>query len=269
VTTKREVRFRHGVEKHTRWLISYLLMTLLAFFFLYPTYNIIRLSLLPTDPQGPTVSLERYVGLFQEIPFAGYFANSTIIALCTILTGLFVNSGIAYVMARTQWRWRLPILGLIFGLMIIPFEALAIPLLLLTNFLGWLDTLHVQIVPFIADPFSVFLFYQFFINLSPDLEDAALVDGMGRFRMYWQIVVPLSRPAFATVAILKFLFIWDSYLWPVMVTRGPKFRPLTVGIHHSFGFSDLTAYATLMTLPTLILFLVLQRRFVKSLTAQV
>jgi multiple sugar transport system permease protein len=269
VPTKREVRFRHGVEKHTRWLISYLLMTLLAFFFLYPTYNIIRLSLLPTDPQGPTVSLERYVRLFQEIPFTGYFANSTIIALCTILTGLFVNSGIAYVMARTQWRWRLPILGLIIGLMIIPFEALTIPLLLLTNFLGWLDTLHVQIVPFIADPFSIFLFYQSFINLSPDLEDAALVDGMGRFWMYWQIVVPLSRPAFATVAILKLLFIWDSYLWPVMTTRGPESRPLTVGLYHSFGLGDLTAYATLMTLPTLILFVVLQSWFVKSLTTQV
>ncbi len=260
---------RHGVRKQIHHLVSYLLMIFLALIFLYPTFNIIKLSLLPAGSQDPTISLQSYIGLFREVPFERYFMNSTIVTLSTILLGLFVNSSIAYVMARTQWCWRYLILGLVIALMIIPFEALAIPLLLLTNFLGWLDSYHVQIIPFIADPFSVFLFYQFFINLSQDLEDAALVDGMGRFRIFWQIVMPVSRPVFATVAILKFLFLWDSYLWPVMVTRGPEFRPLTVGLRHSFGLSDLTAYATLMTIPTLILFLLLQRRFVKSLTAQV
>jgi multiple sugar transport system permease protein len=258
---------QHSLQKQIHHLGSYLLMTFLAFIFLYPTFNMTRLSLLSPGRQGPIISLQRYIGLFREVPFERYFMNSTIVTLSTILPGLFVNSLIAYVMARTQWRWRYLILGLVIALMIIPFEALAIPLLLLTNFWGWLDSYHVQIIPFIADPLSIFLFYQFFINLSQDLEDAALVDGMGRFRIFWQIVVPVSRPVFATVAILKFLFLWDSYLWPVMVTRGPEFRPLTVGLRHAFGLSDLTAYATLMTLPTLILFLLLQQRFVKSVAA--
>jgi multiple sugar transport system permease protein len=159
------------------------------------------------------------------------------------------------------------VLGLVIALLIIPFEVLAVPLVLLTNRLGWLDSLYVQIIPFIADPLSVFLFYRFFVSIPRDLEEAALVDGMGRGWIFVRIVVPISRPVFATAAILKFLFLWDSYLWPVMVTRGPRYRPLTVGLRHSFGLSDLTAYATMMTLPTLILFVVLQKWFVKSVAA--
>jgi multiple sugar transport system permease protein len=187
----------------------------------------------------------------------------------TVLSGLVVNGLLAYMLARMQWRWSYLVVGFVVALLIVPFEAVAVPLVLLTNSLGWLDSLRVQIIPFIADPFSIFLFYQFWLKFPSQLEDAALVDGMGRLRIYWEIVVPNSRPAFATVAILKSLFLWDSYLWPLMVTRGPEFRPLTVGLRHDFGTRGAMAYATLMTVPVLILFVVLQKWFVKSLTAQI
>jgi multiple sugar transport system permease protein len=229
----------------------------------------VRTSLLQSGPLGPKISLQNYAELFEYIPFERYFANSLIITLTTIALGLVVNSLLAYLMARARWRWRFLTLGAIVALMVIPFEALVIPLLLLTNTLGWLDSYHVQIIPFIADPLSVFLFYQFFVDFSKELEDAARVDGLGRLRVYLQVVVPNSRPAFAAVAIFRFLFLWDSYLWPVMVTRGPEFRPLTVGMRHAFEFGHLTAYATLMTIPTVVLFLALQRRFTTSLAAQV
>jgi multiple sugar transport system permease protein len=251
------------VRRRIANLVSYMLMILLAYLFLYPTLNVIRVSL--GGPGG--LSLQNYMNVLRDIPFTRYFLNSTIIALSTIISGLFVNSLLAYVLARTRWRWRFLVLGLVIALLIIPFEALAVPLVLLTNKLGWLDSLHVQIVPFIADPLSIYLFYRFFINIPRDLEDAALVDGMGRLRIFLQIVVPISRQVFATVAILRFLFLWDSYLWPLMVTRGPEFRPLTVGLRHSFGLGDLTAYAVMMTLPALLLFLSLQTWFVKSMTA--
>ncbi|NIV36161.1 MAG: ABC transporter permease subunit, partial [Anaerolineae bacterium] len=84
------------------------------------------------------------------------------------------------------------------ALLIIPFEAVAVPLLLMVNRFGWLDSYHVQIIPFIADAFSIFLFYQFFIGLPKDLDEAALVDGASPFRIYWNLILPLSRPVFAT-----------------------------------------------------------------------
>jgi multiple sugar transport system permease protein len=244
-------------------------MSALAVVFLYPTYNMVRMSLVQSGPQGPKISLQNYTELFGSVPFERYFANSLVVTLTTIALGLAVNSLLAYLMARARWRFHWLTLGAVVALMVIPLEALVIPLLLLTNTLGWLDSYHVQIIPFIADPLSVFLFYQFFRSFSRDLEDAALVDGLGRLRVFLQVVVPNSRPAFAAVAILRFLFLWDSYLWPVMVTRGPEFRPLTVGMRHALEFGHLTAYATLMTIPTVVLFLALQRRFMTSLAAQV
>jgi multiple sugar transport system permease protein len=249
-------------------LINYLFLTFLAIIFLYPTLNMVKLSFLQYGPQGSFLSFRNYTILF-EVPFGQYVENSLIIVSVTVMSGLIVNGLLAYMLARMQWRWSYLVVGLVVALLIVPFEAVAVPLVLLTNFLDWLDSLHVQIVPFIADPFSIFLFYQFWLKFPSQLEDAALVDGLGRLRIYWEIVVPNSRPAFATVAILKSLFLWDSYLWPLMVTRGPEFRPLPLGLRHDFGTGGAMAYATLMTVPVLILFVGLQKWFVKSLTAQI
>ena len=161
----------------------------------------------------------------------------------------------------------------VFGLTVF---GVSVPLLLLVNNLPWfggastwLDTYHVQIIPFIADAFSIFLFYQFFIGLPKDLEEAALVDGASRLRIFWNIVLPLSRPVFATVAILQFLTHWGDFLWPLMVTRGEEVRPLTIGMQAFFGqdprlWGDLMAFASMITVPVLIVFLLFQKWFVQS-----
>lgn len=137
---------------------------------------------------------------------------------------------------------------------------------------GWLNSYHVQIVPFLADAFSIFLFYQFFIGIPKDLEEAALVDGASRFRMYWQIIIPISLPVFSTVAILQFIFKWGMLLWPLMVTRGPEFMPLPLAMNTLYGqapflWGDRFAFAALMTLPTLAFFLLFQRWFVQSVAS--
>jgi multiple sugar transport system permease protein len=263
------MRVNPKISKFIHTGLSYSLMIVLSFIFLYPTFLMVLNAL--QDPTGQGYSFANFSAVFTLVPFSRYTLNSLIIVIITISIGLLVNSMLAYVLARLRWRWATLILGIVIAVMVFPFEALAVPLLLLTNLFGWLDSIHVQIVPFIADPFSIFLFYQFFRKFPKDLEDAALVDGLGRWRIYWQILVPNSAPAFATAAILKFLFLWDSYLWPMMVTRGPTARPLTVGFRDFFAFQNFipqsSAYALLMTLPTLILFIFLQRWFVQSVTA--
>ncbi|MBN2304428.1 MAG: carbohydrate ABC transporter permease [Anaerolineae bacterium] len=137
---------------------------------------------------------------------------------------------------------------------------------------SWLNSYHVQILPFIAEPFSIFLFYQFFIGIPKDFDEAAYVDGAGPFQIYWQIIVPLSRPVFATVAILKFLQFWSFYLWPLMVTRGDEFQPLMVGMDFfqtqaPIKWGSIMGYAAMVTIPVLITFLLFQKWFVQSVSS--
>ena len=271
-------------QKRISRVLTYIALLLLGFFFLFPTIAMLVLSLQPDETQitqdmgsiwmfiPRALSLENYADVFDRVNFPLAFGNSLLIVGSIIIVGLFVNSLIAYSLARMQWTGRNFILTFVIALMIIPFQAIAVPLLMITNWFGWLNSYHVQIVPFMADAFSIFLFYQFFIGLPKDIEEAAIVDGASRFRMYWQIVVPLSLPVFATVAILQFIFKWGMLLWPLMVTRGPQFMPLPLAMNTLYGqapflWGDRFAFAALMTLPTLGVFLLFQKWFVRSVAS--
>ena len=275
----------YRLHQWMRLALTYLLMIILAIFFLFPTVFML-VSSIKTDetqvladmstlwafvPRGD-IGLKNYTDVFAAMPFGHFMFNSVFIVGSMVVLGLFVNSMIAYALARLRFRGRSLLLGVIIALIIIPFEAVAVPLLLLVNRFGWLDSYHVQIIPFIADAFSIFLFYQFFIGLPKDLEEAALVDGASRFRIYRSIVVPLSRPVFATVAILQFLIHWGDFLWPLMVTRGEQYRPLPVAMQQFFSYDpklwgDIMAFAAMITLPVLIIFLIFQKWFVQSVAS--
>jgi multiple sugar transport system permease protein len=283
-----EFRVRRGLRRGG----NYLLMTLLAVFFIFPIVFMLVTAFKNDEMQimSDVSSLKAFIpygdlgfqnfdDVFNRMEFNRLLLNSTIIMLATVLLGLFVNSLIAYALARLRFKGRNTLLGVMIALIIVPFEAVAIPLLLLVNKLpwfggatSWLNTYHVQIIPFIADAFSIFLFYQFFINIPKDLEEAALVDGASLFRIYWSIVLPLSKPIFATVAILQALASWNRFMWPLMVTRGIEARPLTVGMQTFFGqdpriWGDLLAFATMITIPVLIIFLLFQKWFVQSVAS--
>jgi multiple sugar transport system permease protein len=272
----------YRVRKGLRQGITYLVMIALAFFFLFPIIFMLVSSVKANEsqivrdmsrltafvPYGE-LGLQNYRDVFDQMPFDRFIFNSVFIVSTTVLGGLVVNSMIAYALARLHFRGRQFILALIIALIIIPLEAVVIPLLLMVNQFGWLDSYHVQIIPFIADAFSIFLFYQFFIGLPRDLDEAALVDGASPFRIYWNIILPLSRPVFATVAILQFLTRWGDFLWPLMVTRGFEYRPLPVAIQQFFSqdpkvWGDIFAFASMITIPVLIVFLLFQKWFVQS-----
>ncbi len=281
-------RIRSGL----RSALKYLVMTLLAFFFIFPIWFMLVSSvktnelqitadmskLLAFIPYGE-LGLDNYYEVFAQMEFGRLMFNSTFIMLATVLLGLLINSMIAYALARLDYTGRGVVLGVVVALIIVPFEAIAIPLLMLVNNLPWfggattwLDSYHVQIIPFIADAFSIFLFYQFFINIPKELEEAALVDGASKLRIYWSIILPLSKPIFATVAILQALANWNRFMWPLMVTRGVDYRPLTVGMQTFFGqdpriWGDLLAFASMVTIPVLIIFLIFQKWFVQSVAS--
>jgi multiple sugar transport system permease protein len=212
---------------------------------------------------------------FQEVlanttfPVLRYMWNSGVIVVFIVVIGIFVNSLAAFVLSRMQFKGRDAAIMFIIALIIIPMESVAIPLLLMMTQFGWVDTYRAQIVPFIAHPFSIFLFYQFFSSIPKDLDEAAYVAGASRLRTYWSIIMPLSLPTIATVAILQSLEYWNAYLWPLMVTRGSDVRPVSLALAQFFGtpppiWGDIMAFSVLMSLPILVVYFAFQRWFVQS-----
>jgi len=219
---------------------------------------------LPAD-----MGLQNYRDVFERVPFLRYLLNSVFISTTIVVAGLLVNSLAGYALARLRWPGRDSLLLGVIALMIIPLEAIAVPLFYEVTVLGWRDTYLVQIIPFIANAFSIYLFYAFFIDLPEALEEAARIDGAGPWRIFFSIVVPNARPVFATVAILTFLTQWGAFLWPLMVTHSEDVRPLPLGIAAFYTlpplqWGDIFAFGVMMVIPVLFIFVFFQHWFVKG-----
>lgn len=235
------------------------------------------------------VNLDQYVGVFERLPMGQFIFNSLFVSGVVVILGLFVNSLAAFAIARLKFKGQNTLLVFLIATLVVPFETIAMPLLVLVNSLprldwengtlevttGWLNTYLVQIMPFIAGGFSIFLFVQYFKTIPKELDEAAIIDGASYFSIYWRIIVPLAGPAFATSAILSFLAIWNAYLWPVMVVQTESLRPVQVGLDYFWAstseegtqWGEIMAYSTLITLPILIIFVVFQRAFVASVAS--
>ena len=231
------------------------------------------------------ISLDNYRGVFDRVPAGRMLLNSIGISTVTVVLGIFINSLAAFALSRMRWRGQRLLLTGIIATLIVPFETFALPLVWWINKLpslemqgfrlvlteGWLDTYHVQVLPFMANAFSIYLFYQYFSSIPKELDEAARVDGASWFGIYRRIVMPLSGPAIATVAILTFLPAWNSYLWPLMVVQSEEYRPVMVGIQYFFqlnvSWGQIMAYASMITVPVLALFLAFQRAFIGSIAS--
>ena len=264
-------------------VFNYVALTALALLILSPVLMMLAGSLKPDErvlveagALGAFIpieaSLENYFDVFDRTDFLRFLGNSVFITGAIVVCDLLVNSMAAYAFARLQWRGRDALFVLVLALMIVPLEAIAVPLFYQASLLGLRDTYLVQILPFIANAFSIFLFYSFFIGLPKELEEAARLDGASVPRTFFTIIVPNSKPVFASVAILSFLTWWGSYLWPLMVTIGPEVRPLPVAIASFYTlpplqWGDILAFGAMMVLPVLVVFLVFQRWFVRGVAA--
>jgi multiple sugar transport system permease protein len=274
-----------------------LVRILLVVFFAFPLVFMFMSSLKPDNqifadldsfkaflPVGH-ISLDNYTGVFQTVPAGRFLLNSIFITTMIVLIGIVVNSMAAFALSRMRWRGKTVVLAAIIATLVVPFETFALPLLWWVNKLpwflfqggqlyyttGWLDTYRVQIFPFLANAFSVYLFYSYFQSIPTTLDEAARVDGAGWFRIYRKVVMPLAGPAIATVAILTFLPAWNSFLWPLMVVQTEHLRPVMVGISYfqqlKVLWGQIMAYSVLITVPVLLLFLALQRQFIRSIAS--
>ena len=273
--------------------LRYLLQIAVALIFVFPIVFMVVSSLKPdqqllTDtaslraflPVGD-ISLDNYFAAFRRAPVALFIFNSVLVTTITVLLSLFICSLGAFSFAFLSWRGRNVVLAAIIATLIVPFETIAIPMLMVVNnlpwvgtsgiTLGWLNSYHVQIIPFIADGLTIFLFVQYFRDLPRELIEASRLDGATWFQVYWRVIVPISGPVFATAAILKFLAMYNQYLWPLMVTQSEQYRPVMVGLQYFFQLNivwgEIMAYLTLITLPVLVFYLFLQRAFIASIAS--
>ena len=288
---------RTGKKKRVIGIGGWILRIGLTVLFLFPILFMFVSSLKPDQqifgdlssiaaflPIG-NISMDNYAAVFDRVPAARFLVNSIGISAITVVAGILVNSLAAFALSRMRVRGKTVILTLIIATLIVPFETLALPLVWWVNQLpsfeltefgflftkGWIDTYQVQIIPFIANAFSIYLFHQYFESIPKELDEAARMDGAGWFRIYRQVVMPLSGPAIATVAILTFLPAWNSYLWPLMVVQTEELRPVMVGVQYFFqlnvSWGEVMAYSTLITLPVVALFIAFQRSFVNSIAS--
>ena len=225
--------------------------------------------------------MKNYSDAFERVPIYLFLFNSLFITATTVILGMIINSMAAFSFAFLRWRGRSIILSIVIATFIIPFESIAIPLLLLVNKLpwiglsgfttGWLNSYHVQIIPLLAYSFQVFLFYQFFKEVPMDLIEASRIDGAGWFAIYRKIIIPISGPVIATAAILRSLDMWNQYMWPLIVVQSEQFRPVMVGLQYFFqldiAWGEVMAYLTTITLPIIIFYLFLQRVFIESIAS--
>ncbi len=271
------------MKRRGRTWVTYTVMVGFAIFFLIPLVFMLVSAfkteraviddgsswraLVPTNP-----TMHGFRAAVERADVWHLFLNSLIVVVPIVVAGMVVNSLMGYALARMRFRGRGVLVALIVALTIIPFQAVAIPLFYLVSKLGWNNTYYVQILPFIASPFFTYLFYTFFLGMPKELEEAARVDGARPLRTFLEIVAPLAKPAYATCAILSFLFAWGELLWPVLVTQGPDVRTLPLGISEFQGqapvdWSAIMAFATIMTIPLLIVFVIFQRQFVRGVAS--
>ncbi len=199
-----------------------------------------------------------------------FFLVSFTVTVSVVLLGLIVNSMAAYALSRLSWKGRdLTLLGILL-LLVVPFEAVAVPMFYLYN--DARNTLWIQIVPFIGNALSIFLFYSFFSGIPRSIDEAARMDGAGPWRIFFRIIAPMSKPVYASVAILTFLTQWGSFLWPVLMISDPDLRPLPLQISVFAGqlppaWGQVMAFGVLLVIPVVVVFLIFQRWFIEGVAS--
>lgn len=218
------------------------------------------------------ITFEHYIYGLQFVPFPRYIANTLLICTATIVGTVFSCAWIAYGLARINWPLRIPLFVIVLGTMMIPFQVTMIPLFVIFRNIGWFDSYLPLIVPsFFGNAFFIFLLRQFFMTIPMELSEAAKVDGANELMIFWRIILPLTKPALATVALFQFMAAWGDYLGPLIYLSDKDKYTVSLGLalfrgEYNAEFGGLMAASTVMMLPVVILFFLTQRTFIQGIT---
>ncbi|MEP7059246.1 MAG: carbohydrate ABC transporter permease [Actinomycetota bacterium] len=222
-------------------------------------------TLLPSSPQ-----FKNYTDVLRDTPFDRWFINTLVVTLASVVGNLIFCSMAGYAFARIKFFGRGFVFLLILATLMIPFQVTIIPSFLIVRKLGMIDTLGALIVPNLVGAFGIFMLRQFFLSLPIELEEAARIDGASRLGVLTKIVLPLSGPALATLAVITFLWTWNDFLWPLVTIYSPQNMTLQLGLAtfqgaHQTSTNLLMAANVMTVMPVLIIFFLAQRYFIRGI----
>jgi multiple sugar transport system permease protein len=217
------------------------------------------------------VAWENYARTLSAIPFGRYYFNSLFVAVSVTLLQIVTASLGAFAFARMRFRGRDALFLMYLATLMIPFQVTMIPNFILIRYLGWYDSFQALIFPTAFSAFAVFLLRQFFMGIPLEMDEAARMDGAGSFRIWWQIIMPLSGPVLAALTIFTFLGSWNDFLWPLIITNSVSTRTIPVGLaafqgEYNTQWNLLMAGSVIALLPVLIVYFFAQRRFIEGIT---
>ena len=263
-------------------------LILLAILYFFPYVWMVSMSFKPDgEIYSPTVfpeqpTLEQYQRLFfgyefngltLQVHFPAYYKNTIIVTLISLVLVIFTDALAAYGFAKFNFRGKTILFWLMIGTMMLPIYATLIPSFWLFSKLKLINTYTALIVPGVVDAYGIFLLKQYMETIPDEILDSARVDGAGAFRRFWQIVLPLSRPALGTLVVFRFIGVWNDYLWPLVIIRKPDMYTLSIGIANMqlrqgmVVWGSQMAASVLATIPVIILVLIMQQQFLRGLTS--
>jgi len=266
-------------RKPVSLILIHLLLILVGLTMVVPFLWMVSTSLKPKPeierypptfvPQDPTMS--NYIEAFKKAPFHIFFMNSVVVSFAVTASVLFFCSLGGYVFAKLKFPGKNVAFLLVLGKIMVPFQLTIIPLYLIMTKIGLGDSLGALIVPVMIGAFGIFMMRQFIIDIPDDLMDAAFIDGCGAFGIYRRIILPSVVPALATLAIFTFIDTWGQFLWPLIVIKSPEKMTLQIGLalfsnQYFTDYGPLMAATLVSVLPLLIVFSILQRRVIESIT---
>ncbi|WP_425505716.1 carbohydrate ABC transporter permease [Streptomyces typhae] len=267
-------------RRHLPFIAWHLLLAPLALLFAVPLLWLLLSSVMsnaeinrfPPALWPSQIDLGGYSYVLGNAMFPRWLLNSVIVSAVAVTSNLVFGSLGGYAFARMRFAGSRVLLVLMLATMAVPFQLTMIPTFLVMKKLGLIDTLGALIVPSLVTPFAVFLLRQFFLSLPRELEEAAWIDGCSRLRVLWSIVLPLARPALATVAVLTFLTTWNDLTWPLIAINHDTQYTLQLGLttfqgQHHTRWSAVMAGNVLTVLPVLVAFLFAQKAFIRSVTS--
>jgi len=269
-STSRTARFRP--VNAALFVIAVVLALLTAFPLIWmvitalkPANEVFDGGLIPAEP-----TLGNFVYVFTEVPFARYMLNSFFVASTVTVVALWFHSMAAYAMARLRFPGRDFVFFAFFATILVSLPVILVPLFVLVREMGMVNNYLGLIIPPLFNAFGLFLLRQFYLGLPRELEESALVDGCGYWRVYWSIVLPLSRPILAALAVFFFLANWNSFLWPLTIIQNQDLWVVQQAIasfrgQYSASWNYIMAASTVAALPTLLLFFVFQKQLVESI----
>ena len=274
---RRSADLRRGAG--LRRVVSHVLLVAVALMFVAPLLYAVGTSLKPVDEVftrpptlvGSELRFENYVEAFQFAPFGRYFFNSFLVAIIGTAVVLVASSLSAYAFARLRFPGRDKLFVLFLGTLMVPQEVLIVPMYWLMQVLGWVDSYQALILPWAFTAFGTFLLRQFFLTVPGEVVDSARVDGAGPFTVFFRIMLPLSRPALAVLAMFTFIAYWGGFLWPLIVIDTVNVKgTVPLGLT-SFTSQQGTQWHLMMAasvmamLPSVLLVVLLQRHLVRGL----